>query len=254
MNVLTLGLNVFKRHRRGKAFWIFSAIFFLLIVAYYIIAVAWKGTVVGLDVANFIWGNSLTVPVLCLLLSFALAQNSVSYEINKSTIHLILARPVSPEECMAGLYLGSLISILVPYLVLSLISFAGMAAAAAGSYLIEALIAIVMFAIPVILMTVLVTFFSSWMPGSFAGLTGFALFIFSFFSANLDSLAGRVNFAYRIPLRFINLFSLRFDAFFDQVRAVILGYGVAWRPIVWETGYAIIIVALGVYLFRFRKV
>lgn len=253
MNVLTLGLNVFKRHRSKKAFWILMIVFFLLIVANYVIAGVQKESVVGVDVADFIWGNSLTVPVLCLLLSIAFAQNSVSYEINKSTIHLILARPVSPEECMAGMYLGSLVSILVPYLILSLISFAGMAAVA-GSYLTEALIAIVMFAIPVVLITVLVTFFSSWMPGSFAGLTGFALFIFSFFSANIDSVAGRANLAYRIPLRFINLFSLRLDAFFDQVRAVIMGYGVAWRPLVWEVGYAIIIVALGVYLFRFRKV
>jgi ABC-type transport system involved in multi-copper enzyme maturation permease subunit len=253
MNVLTLGLNVFRRHRRKRAFWIVMAVFLLLIVANYIIAGVQKDTVVGSDVADFIWGNSLTVPVLCIMLSIAFAQNTVSYEINKSTIHLILARPVSPEECMGGMYLGSLTSIMVPYLVLSLVSFAGMAAVT-GSHLVEALVAVVMFAIPVALMTVLVTFFSSWMPGSFAGLTGFALFIFSFFSANIDSVAGRVNMAYRIPLRFINLFSLRFDAFFDQVRSVILGYGVAWRPLVWEMGYAIIIVALGVYLFRFRKV
>jgi ABC-type transport system involved in multi-copper enzyme maturation permease subunit len=253
MNVLTLGLNVFRRHRRKKAFWIVMAVFFLLLVANYIIAGVQKDTVVGLDVADFIWGNSLTVPVLCIMLSIAFAQNTVSSEINKSTVHLILARPVSPEECMAGMYLGSLTSIMVPYLALSLISFAGMAAVT-GSHLFEALIAVVMFAIPVALMTVLVTFFSSWMPGSFAGLAGFTLFIFSFFSANIDSVAGRVNMAYRIPLRFINLFSLRFDAFFDQVHSVILGHGVAWRPLVWEMGYAIIIVALGVYLFRFRKV
>ncbi len=253
MKVLTLGLNVFKRQRRTRAFWVMVAIFLFLTVANYVIAVLQKEVVVGHDYAAFIWDNSGLVPVLCMLLTVALAQSSVSYEIGKSTIHLILARPVSPEECMTGMYAGSLISILVPYLVLSMVSLAGMAAVT-GSYLGQALAAIFLFMLPLALLTVIVTTFSAWMSGAIAGMLGFALFIFSFFSASMDSLAERVNIGYAVPLRVINFFSMRLDAYFDSVHSLFTGQAMAWRPLVWEAGYAIIIVALGISVFRYRKV
>lgn len=251
--ILTLAYNVFRRLRRKKAFWILMSIFFMFTAAGLIAAIFWKESVVGEDVLGFVGGNVSTAPVLCMLLAIVVAQDSVSYEINKSSIHLILARPITPEKCMGGLYAGSVISVLVPYLGLSLMSFVGIAAVTT-SYLSETLAAMILFTLPLVLLAVVVTFFSSWMPGAFAGMAGFALFIFSFFSQSMDSWAGRVNLAYRIPLRFLNLFSLRLDSFFNLVTDVVNGQGMAWRPLVWVAGYTFIVLALGILLFRFRKV
>lgn len=252
--ILTLAYNVFRRLRRKKAFWILVALFLTLIAAGYIADFIQQDRALQGGALAFAQGNAAVVFVLCMILAVFVAQDSVSYEVNKSTIHLILARPITPARCMAGLYAGSVISVLAPYLALSLVALAGITAVAGFSCLPEALAAMLLFSLPLILLTVLVTFFSSWMHGGFAGMIGFILFIFSYFSQGMDSLAGRVNVAYRIPLRFLNLFSLRLDSFSNMVDSVMTGQGMAWRPLVWVIGYTVIIVALGMLLFRFRKV
>jgi ABC-type transport system involved in multi-copper enzyme maturation permease subunit len=251
--ILTLAYNVFRRERRKKALWITMSIFLLFHLAICVSSMIWTDQMVGGDLLGFVKSSVSTATTLCMILAIVVAQDTVSYEINKSTIHLILARPISPERCMAGLDLGSAISALAPYLAFSLMSLVTVAVVA-PSYLVQALAALFLLALPLVLLTMIVTFFNIWMPGGFAVLVGFALFVFSFLSGSIDSWASRVNVAYRVPLRVFNLFSLRLDSYFSMVNNVIAGQGMAWRPLVWVTGYAVIIVALGILLFKFRKV
>lgn len=251
--ILALAHSVFRRLSRKKAFWILSGLFLLLTVALYVSSILNQEAALEGGAAEFVKANASLVAALSMITAVFVTMDSVSYEIGRSTIHLILARPIAPERCMAGMYAGSAAAALVPYLLLSLVACAG-TAALAGSYLPEALAAMLLYLLPLFLLTAVVTLLSSWMHGGYAGLIGFSLFIFSFFSSGMDSWAARVNVVFRVPLRFLNLFSLRLDSFVDMVDKVVAGQGMPWRPLAWTAAYAVIVVALGTGLFRFRKV
>ena len=255
MKVIILASNVFRRQRKRVAFWVIGAICACLVALPFILLAVQPGEVSVDEVAarEFAAAGCGQAAAFGLLLAVGLCQGTASYEISRSTIHLILARPVTRRQCMAGMFLGAELSALSVYLALAAVCWLGMALSL-GRYLAESLAALLVMAVPVVLITSLVTLLSAWMPGYAAGLTGYAIFLFSLFSKPLERAAAALHPFWGSLVHGANLFSLRLDRMFELSGGIVNGSGLSWWPLAWELVYAIIVIVLGIWLFSYRKV
>jgi len=253
--VTTLAFNLFLRQRRRIAFWVLAvvgvglmALPFLPVLIHGPASLEEQGAKAALAGAGC-W----LAAILALLLAVGLSQGSVSQDLSRSTVHLVLVRPVSRRQYMAGMFLGSALTSLSLYLAFALTCWLGVAVCV-QAHLLGTLMALVVLAVPVLLITLLVTLLSAWMPGSAAGIIGYASFIFGLFSGTLEEVAEKLHPFWGSLIRGVNLISLRLDRVFGLAGNIVEGNAVSWWPLAWEAGYAFVVVLLGIMLFERRKV
>ncbi len=252
---VTLAFNLFLRQRRRIAFWVLAAVCLGLTVLPFVFVLIQRTDALREEgmTAELAVSGCGQAAVFALLLAVGLCQGSVSQDLTRSTVHLVLARPVSRKQYMAGMFLGSVMTSVSLYASFGLACFLGMAAAL-REHLPEAMLSLIILSIPVILLTLLVTLLSAWMPGSVAGIIGYTSFVFGLLSGALERVASGLHPFWGTLIRGANLLSLRLDRVFGMAGAIIRGESASWWPMAWEVGYALVILVAGVMLFERRKV